>query len=382
MVFLLVMIFSLSLSCRFLLMDTNVATQKIEALAERGWCVDQYRFLENGVLLEISGWALEKHDPDQEVFWVNGRPLETQDIFTERSDIDGLFDFYPKRRPRGFTIQLNLENWKNCRELRLSFGKQSAEHDYGSFYVPARESELLAQSWPEPERRFRVHGSGEFSPFVIEGLSCARKLELLVRDYVSKESTVLQQMHVLDWGCGCGRVARWLTNVFPNLSGVDIDADNVAWCAQHYPQTGLWKSCRLTPPIPFPDQQFDLIYGVSIFTHIAESAQVLWLQELKRLLRPGGVAIVSIHGPSSAARFRVGDEAWNAWYANGLLDMGPSRDLELIFGEHDHYRGTLHTQKYIYEEWSKVLEVEDIIPAVFGNHQDVVVLRNGRLCAE
>ena len=36
---------------------------------------------------------------------------------------------------------------------------------------------------------------------------------------------------VLDWGCGAGRVTRYLLGDTPcAVTGVDIDADNIAWC--------------------------------------------------------------------------------------------------------------------------------------------------------
>jgi ubiquinone/menaquinone biosynthesis C-methylase UbiE len=41
------------------------------------------------------------------------------------------------------------------------------------------------------------------------------------------------------------------------------------------------------PPLPFPDDHFDLVFSSSVFTHIDEHAQDLWLAELRRVTQPG-----------------------------------------------------------------------------------------------
>jgi len=51
------------------------------------------------------------------------------------------------------------------------------------------------------------------------------------------------------------------------------------------------------PPLPFPDGTFDLIYAISVFTHIT-THWAGWLLELHGLLRPEGVFIATFHGRS------------------------------------------------------------------------------------
>ena len=49
------------------------------------------------------------------------------------------------------------------------------------------------------------------------------------------------------------------------------------------------------PPLPYADGSFDLIYGVSVFTHLSEEHQRAWLPELRRILKPGGLLLLSFH---------------------------------------------------------------------------------------
>ena len=51
------------------------------------------------------------------------------------------------------------------------------------------------------------------------------------------------------------------------------------------------------PPLPFDDARFDLVLGYSVFTHLNVQYQDAWLGELRRLVRPGGILLLSISGP-------------------------------------------------------------------------------------
>jgi SAM-dependent methyltransferase len=101
---------------------------------------------------------------------------------------------------------------------------------------------------------------------------------------------------VFDFGCGCGRMSRFLNtvqNVIPFAS--DINADHVAWCASNLDRVTT-KVNGTAPPLPFEDGAFDLGYSLSIFTHLDEPAASAWLEDLSRVLTPGGILILSTHG--------------------------------------------------------------------------------------
>nr|QQZ49576.1 class I SAM-dependent methyltransferase [Phenylobacterium glaciei] len=78
---------------------------------------------------------------------------------------------------------------------------------------------------------------------------------------------------VLDWGVGCGRIARWLaqdvTAAGGQFLGVDIHPKLAAWCAQALP--GRYLRTGLQPPLPFEAASLDLAYSYSVLTHLTEA---------------------------------------------------------------------------------------------------------------
>jgi SAM-dependent methyltransferase len=102
---------------------------------------------------------------------------------------------------------------------------------------------------------------------------------------------------VLDFGCGCGRVvAGWvLKQLDVELHGCDINRDLIAWCRANIPK-GEYAVVGLDPPTPYPDEFFDFVYGVSVFTHLGLGRQKAWAREMVRILRPGGHLFVTFHG--------------------------------------------------------------------------------------
>ncbi len=99
---------------------------------------------------------------------------------------------------------------------------------------------------------------------------------------------------ILDFGCGAGRVIRHLPRMTQAaLFGADYNETLLSWCAANLP--GDYARNRLAPPLDLPDAHFDILYALSVFTHLREATQRDWLREYARILRPGGLALVSFH---------------------------------------------------------------------------------------
>lgn len=106
---------------------------------------------------------------------------------------------------------------------------------------------------------------------------------------------------VLDFGCGCGRVLRHLGDLpASRIRGVDWNRRAIRWCSGNLTHASFAVG-GLAPPLPLAaDEDFDLIYAFSVFTHMPEDLQRAWFVELTRRLRVGGLLAISTHGDAFA----------------------------------------------------------------------------------
>jgi len=105
----------------------------------------------------------------------------------------------------------------------------------------------------------------------------------------------------LDFGCGVGRTLRHFVGEAESgeLWGCDIDGPSIAWMRERLcPPFHVVRS-GVEPPLPFPDGHFDLVWAVSVFTHLADTWSA-WLLELHRVLAPGGLLFATFMGPELA----------------------------------------------------------------------------------
>ena len=117
----------------------------------------------------------------------------------------------------------------------------------------------------------------------------------------------LQQFKsVLEFGCGHGRLLSHMLDIIPNASvfGADVIQEQINKCREQFP-SGVFICNRPEPPIDFEDNQFDLIYSYSVFTHFSESNHLAWLKELERILKPGGMMLHSVKSYEFVRRAKI-----------------------------------------------------------------------------
>jgi len=96
---------------------------------------------------------------------------------------------------------------------------------------------------------------------------------------------------VLELGCGVGRIGRELAPRCQHWQGVDI-AENMLRVAEnrtsHLPNVALQKLSKTSLSM-FAADSFDKAYAVAVLIHLDKEDVFLYLREISRVLRPGGL---------------------------------------------------------------------------------------------
>jgi SAM-dependent methyltransferase len=113
------------------------------------------------------------------------------------------------------------------------------------------------------------------------------------------------ESRVLDFGCGCGRIARWIAADVVGgdgeFIGMDVNPRLVAWCAANLP--GRYITNEPKPPLALPAGSLDLVYAYSVLTHLRRDTALAWLSEVRRVLQRDGRAILTFHDEGWAEAF-------------------------------------------------------------------------------
>lgn len=215
--------------------------------------------------------------------------------------------------------------------------------------------------------RFRVTESISIREFLQIGAGCAS----LIREHLGQMGVdFADAQRVLDFGCGCGRAIRWFlaSGETAEFHGVDVDAQAIDWCKK-YLRPGRFFTTPISPPLPYPAEHFDAIYCLSVFTHLSESMQDDWLAELQRILRPGGVLLLTVYG--AAATEVLNEEDRTLPRKVGFVHKRSGKLKGLV---PDWYQTSFHSRQYILARLSKGFSEQEY-HAVPDGMQDVIVAR-------
>jgi SAM-dependent methyltransferase len=155
-------------------------------------------------------------------------------------------------------------------------------------------------------------------------------------------STPAAQATALDVGCGVGRLSRALATRFAHVEGVDISPPMVeeARCfAPPVPANVRFQVCVGDGSLPLPDASIDFAFSFLVFQHLPTAALVQAnVDELARVLVPGGVARIQVNGHRRSLRQRlsVGIEASDrvpVLHRKPRVKLDPHSHMGVVFTE-------------------------------------------------
>jgi SAM-dependent methyltransferase len=219
-------------------------------------------------------------------------------------------------------------------------------------------------------RVFAVEGWSDLNRAYEElGAQTKRQLvSLLPRDWS------FAAKRVLDFGSGAGRTLRHFAGEAQTAEfwSTDIDEPSITWLEENLcPPFHAWQS-TVNPPLGLEHGSFDLIYAISVFTHLTDnSAQ--WLVELHRLLKPNGLLIATFMGRWISEWFAK--ESWNE-DCIGMNVLHHNRDWN------SGGPAVLMSEWWVREHWGRAFEIVDIAPQFHNFSWAVMKKRDVELTTE
>ncbi|HYH23237.1 MAG TPA: class I SAM-dependent methyltransferase [Azospirillum sp.] len=335
-----------------------------------------------GGMLRLSGMAAwPRAAEDTPVLHVGGHTMAGASLMIQDGGgADEVLWFLPDHRRVEFTAEAPLpppDDWPaEGLSVTLSWERRGTPlHPWQRVVVPRPQDG--GPPVPGHEEQARIFGqSVGAAQFEVSGYSTLRTMWAVIAATDGRRPQDFRA--VLDWGCGCGRVLRWLAAERApeqRLAGSDMDPLNVSWCAAHLTGCEVHRNGP-HPPLPFADGAFDLVLGHSVITHIPLDVAETWFAELDRVLAPGGIAYLTFQGAYAllCSAHALGADSLERVATHGADDSSHDANVRLE-EEPDYYRAVFHTPDHLRALAGRRFEVVAIEPAAYSHFQDVAVLR-------
>lgn len=370
-----------------------VATARLRAFFTDYRMLDLVAVSEVGADIVIQGWFSTPEDDASHVgFTCNSRPFGKIEVRPSNAfDRNFYFAFWPDRPFFEFEASMPLAELVDASRGYVIEGIDTRT---GAPLFPGFET-ILTRDWQERIKKPLPHASqvgrnwrmqpsdqpdfmnlpnSQATTFNFTGSSHLAMLDRALHRSIGR--TVADAQRVLDWGCGVGRLTQHLAELpGREVHGADIDRENVAWASANIPNAKFAVISR-DPPTAYPEGYFDLVIAISVFTHLSETAQFAWLEELRRIVKPGGAIAVTVAGWHSFRRGRLKNILMflRDLDRSGFSDSNIGNLLADVVGPDSiYYRNTKHMPEYVRQRWAPYFDVKAIETGALGGLQDIVV---------
>jgi hypothetical protein len=239
-------------------------------------CLNIFESVEEGQA-RLRGWvfredvAIERVDIElQGVPWVSSfRLQERPEVHTAYEPILGPL---PHLTWSGFDVTAPLPRGVRAGAstvIRVTpYTREGVRLDSLHIYFGDVADDLANRPQPPVHLQDRIGGSANF-------VQVAQQLTAVLLTCIGKYRPLPAADAILDWGCGCGRVIAQLMKLMPpeSLHGCDIDKEAIAWDVENLVGPHFARIAPY-PPTSYPDNRFDVIFGISVMTHFNEEVQL------------------------------------------------------------------------------------------------------------
>lgn len=255
--------------CGFKAMRADVARDLIPRIEDDGWFFDTE--------LLVLGWREGLRIEEVPVRWVEDDDSRVRIVKTALDDLRGIWRLSnirnrkTARRKGARTSPPKLFNARDTKEV-----EQVVDFD---------EHATVYEDEVDRSVAFTRRNSAFFA---------RRKVEVL-EDITRARVGPLSSLSVLDVGCGTGTTDRLLAPRVHHLAGVDISEAMLTKASDAVPEAEYrWYDGE---KLPFQDEAFDVVITICVLHHVAVSNRLKFVNELVRVTRKGGVAVIVEHNP-------------------------------------------------------------------------------------
>ena len=236
---------------------------------------------------------------------------------------------------------------------------------YFIFIKTIKSRKAFKQSYPNiklpPDYLLYESYKLNYEKYYFEGKETAQWLV----NTISKH-TELSDKNILDWGCGPARIVRHLPEILDgkcHIYGTDYNSQTIDWCRTNI-QNVSFHNNGLEASLDFDTNFFDVIYGISIFTHLSEEKHYEWFKELIRVTKPGGILFLSTHGKSFLRLLNIGEQ--NAFNDGSIVVKGNTLEGHRTYA-------AFHPQAF----FRKLIGDNQVVEFIEGNNyeQDVWIIK-------
>jgi SAM-dependent methyltransferase len=179
---------------------------------------------------------------------------------------------------------------------------------------------------------------------------------------------------VLDFGCGAAKNIRLLRGIEGlQLFGSDVNAAQIEWASDHVPGVEFHVN-GLEPPLAFADDSLDLVTAASVFTHIPIELQLPWLQEIRRVVRPGGYFYCTVAG-AYHINVQLSPELRDQLHTDGHVTLAADDPGASYATSAARSWDVFQTREEVLRSFASVFEILHYSETTVENAQDVLILR-------